>query len=106
VIEPNVDQLNGCAAEIKRALLIDGLIGQRSGWILQKRQALLRPFVGDDLGAGVLERLATGDMVVVMMFVDQVLYWFDSNLFDLVNTLSPPLAVRNRSGRWRRPHPE
>jgi len=57
--------------------------------------------VRDDLGAGVLERLAAGDVIVVVMAVHQVLDRLVGDLLDLVDILLAALrpAVGHRIGR-------
>jgi hypothetical protein len=69
--------------------------------ILDLLEALLRALVRHDLRARVLERLAAGDMVVMVVAVDQILDRLVGDLLDLVDVghrgLRPP--VRDRVGR-------
>ena len=63
-------------------------------------QALLRPHVRNDFGAGVLEGLATSDVIKVVMAVDQILDRLIRHLLDLVDVAlsAGRLAVGNRIG--------
>src|SRR5439155_4109462 len=63
--------------------------GQRRGRISENGEALLRSLVGDDFRAGILERLAGGDVVVVVMAVDEVLDRLVGDLPDLGDVSRP-----------------
>jgi hypothetical protein len=66
--------------------------------VLDRVEAFPGPLVGDDDGAGVLERLASGDVVEVVVAVDQVLDRLGRDLLDLVDVgddgLRAPVADR------------
>src|SRR5215831_6725496 len=86
MVESEVGQLKGCAAEGKNSLLlVNRLVRQRRRRILDHDEPFLGPLVGNDLGACVFEGLAAGDVVEVMMAIDQVLDRLVSDFFDLVN---------------------
>src|SRR5262245_39412899 len=102
MIETEIFQLQRGAAELDGpAVAADHLIGKRRMRILEHRQALLRPPVRDDGGAGVLERLAAGDVVEMMMAVDQVLDGLVGDLLDLGDIVLPAgrPSVGDRVGR-------
>ena len=98
VVEAHVVQLEHGAAELEGAALFEGLVGQRRGRILDLLEALLGALVRDDLRAGVLERLAAGDVVVVVVAVDQVLDRLVGDLLDLLDVghrrFRPPVGDR------------
>ena len=80
-----IGQLQRGAAEGDHALVIHHFIGQRRERVLQYSEAFFRPFVRDDDGAGILERFAAGDVVVVVMAVNQVFDRLVGDLFDFVD---------------------
>ncbi len=71
MVETDVSQLERGAPERDGPLLVERLVGQRRGRISEDGEALLRSLVGDDFRAGILERLAAGDVVVMVMAVDR-----------------------------------
>ena len=81
-------------------LVVEGLVGQHRVRVLEHGQPLLGPLVRDDGGARVLERLAAGDVVVVVVAVDQVLDRLVGDLLDLVDVGLPAgrPAVGDRVG--------
>ena len=81
-------------------LVVEGLVRQHRVRVLEHGEPLLGPLVRDDGGAGVLERLAAGDVVVVMVAVDQVLDRLFRDLLDLVDVGLPARrpAVGDRVG--------
>ena len=85
VVESDVGQLERGVTELNRPLLVHRFIGQRRRRILEHCEAFLRLLVGDDLRAGILERLAAGDVVVVVVAVDQVLDRLVGDLLDFVD---------------------
>ena len=101
VIETDKAELQRGPAERDGAVGIDGLIGQRCVRILEDFQPLFGALVCDDGCAGILERLAAGNMVEMVMTVDQVA---DRGLRDLpdlgdVVLRSGRPAIGNRIGR-------
>jgi len=100
VVEADVGHLQRRAAELDGALLGEGLVGQRGGRVLDDREALLGLAVRDDLRARVLERLAAGDVVVVVVAVDEVLDRLVGDLPDLGHVRRAALrpAVGDRVG--------
>jgi hypothetical protein len=93
VIAPRVVQLDAHAAELDGAELVHRLVGDHDVGVAQRLEPRLRVAVRDDRGAGLLEGLAAGDMVVVVMAVDQIL---DRRLRDLAD-------LREIRGRCLRP---
>ena len=74
MIFSDVFQLERGAAEPDGpAVVADALVGDRRVRILQDLEPLGGVLVRDDLGAGILERLAAGDVVEVDVAVDQIL---------------------------------
>jgi hypothetical protein len=73
VIAPRVHQLKSCSAEFEGALGIDDLVRNDNVAAFEGGEALFGAAMSDDGRAGVLERLAPGDVIVVMMAVDQIL---------------------------------
>jgi hypothetical protein len=72
MIKAEIFQLERSAAELDCAAgVADDLIGERSVRILEHGKLLLGPPVRNDGGAGVLERLAAGDVIIVVVAVDQ-----------------------------------
>ena len=98
MVEADVTQLERRVAERDRPLGIHGLVRQNRVRILQDRQALLGSLVRDDSRASVLEGLAAGDVVEVMVAVDQILDRLARDLLDLVDVghhrLRAPVADR------------
>ena len=85
-------QLERRAAELDRAALSPIVSsGSTRVRIVQRLEALLGAAVRDEGGAGVLERLAAGDVIVVVVAVDQVFDRLVGDLLDLVDIL---LAAR------------
>ena len=102
MIEAEVFQLERGAAELDRpAIVVDHLVGKRRIRVLEHGKALLGPLVRDDRGARILEGLAAGDVVVVMMAVDQELDRLVGDLLDLGDIVLPAgrSAVGDRIGR-------
>src|SRR5215475_1246473 len=102
MIEAEIFQLERSAAELDRAAgIADDLIGERRVRILEHGEALLGPPMSDDGGAGVLERLAAGDVIVVVVAVDQELDRLVGHLLDLGNVVlaAGRPAVGDRIGR-------
>src|SRR6185295_18165713 len=79
---------------------VEGLVGQYRVRVLEHGQALFGPLVGDDGGARVLECLAAGDVVVVVVAVDQVLDRLFRDFLDLVDIGLPTRrpAIGDRVG--------
>ena len=100
VVEAEIVQLERGAAELDDLLVADRLVGQRRVRILERLEPLRGVLVRDDRGAGVLERLAAGDVVEVVVAVDQVLDRLVGDLLDLVDILLPAgrPAVGDRIG--------
>ena len=83
VIQAGVRELHDLAAEPDDAPgVIDKLVGQRRGRVGQFLEPHFRLLVRDDRGARVLERLAAGDVVEVVVAVNQV---FDRLAGDLAD---------------------
>jgi len=102
VIEAEIFQLERSATELDRATgAADYLIGERSIRILEHGEALLGPPVRNDGGPGVLERLAAGDVIVVVVAVDQELDRLVRHLLDLGDVIlaAGRPAVGDRIGR-------
>ena len=89
------------AAELDHLLVADRLVRDDGVRILQHLEPLGRVLVRDDPRAGVLERLAAGDVVEVVVAVDQVLDRLVGDLLDLVDILLPAgrAAIGDRIGR-------
>src|SRR5262245_61290565 len=68
--------------------------------VFELLQALLGPHVGDDLRTRILEGFAAGDVIEVMMAVDQILDRFIGYLLDLLDIALPAgrFAVGDRIG--------
>ena len=64
---------------------VERLVGQHGIWVLQDGKPLFRSAVRDDSGAGILEGLAAGDVIEVVVAVDQVLDRLAGDLLDLVH---------------------
>ena len=94
MIAADVDQLERGAAELERALAIDDLVGNDDVAALECREPLLGAAMRDDNGARVLERLAAGDVIVVVVAVDQIL---DRRLGDLAERRRPWPPAAGRS---------
>jgi hypothetical protein len=105
MIEAKVFQLERSAPEFDGATaIVDDLIGKRRVRILEHGETLLGSPMRDDGGAGVLERLAAGDVIVVMMAVDQILDRLVGHLFDLRDVILPAGRPRQSDrSRSRRP---
>src|SRR6266404_9544008 len=101
MVEADVAQLERRVTERDRALGVYRLVRQDRVRILEYRQALLGPLVRNDRGAGVLEGLAAGDVIEVLVAVDQVLDRLARDLLDLVDVGYDGLrtAVTDRVGR-------
>ena len=64
--------------------------------VLQRGEPFLGPPMRDDLCARILERLAAGDVIVVVVAVDQILDRLLGDLADFVEIgLSPPVDGRS-----------
>src|SRR5262245_28701819 len=84
MIKAEIFQFERSAAQLDCAAgVADDLIGERSIRILEHGKPLLGPPVRNDGGARVLERLAAGDVIIVMMAVDQELDRLIGHLLDL-----------------------
>jgi len=96
-------------AELDRPLVAHRLVGEHRVRILERGEALLGFLVRDEGRAGLLERLAAGDMVEVVVAVDHVLDRLARDLLDLVDVgdhrLRAPVADRvGRDHAGRRDH--
>ena len=80
MVTPGIDEIERGPPELDRALPVHDLIGHDDDGRFQDRQPLLGATVRHHDGAGVLERLAAGNVIVMMVAVDQVL---DRRLRDL-----------------------
>src|SRR5581483_967779 len=100
MIAPGVDQIERSAAELDRPLAVHDLIRNHHVRSLELHKALLGAAMGDHCSAGILEHLAAGNVVVVMVAVDQVL---DRRLRDFADFVEVGLgclraAVADRVG--------
>ena len=99
VVEADVLQLELSAAEHDGAAFVaDRLVWHDGMRILQHGKALFGALVRDHPRAGVLERLAAGNVVVVMVTVDEILDRLVRDLLDLVDVGLP--ARRTPVGNW------
>src|SRR5262244_4319352 len=80
-----MSELERCVAERDRPIIIHGLIRNYGVRILEPLEALLGVLVRDERGAGVLEGFAAGDMVIVVMTVNDVPDRLVRDLLDLVD---------------------
>ena len=85
VVEADMAELERRSAEAQGALFLERLVGQHHQRILLGEDPILGAPVGDDRRAGILERLAAGDVVVVVVAVDQVLDRLVGDLLDLLD---------------------
>jgi hypothetical protein len=85
MVEAEISQLERGAAELDRFVLIDRLIGKHRVRILNALEALFGFLVRHELGAGVLEWLAAGDVVEMVMAVNHVSDRLVGDLLDLVD---------------------
>ena len=95
-------QLQRGAAELQgSATVAYRLIGQRRVGVGKRREPRLDVLVRQDGGAGVLEGFAAGDVVVVVMAVDQILDRLVGDFLDLVDVLLAAVrpAMRHGVGR-------
>lgn len=81
--------------------LAHGLVRQDRGRVLEHGEALFRRLVRNDYCAGVLERLAAGDVIEMVVAVDQVLDRLVGYLLDFVDIGHHGFraAVADRIGR-------
>ena len=75
MVTADIDQFEHGVAELDRLLVIDHLVGhhdvgRQRVLLLQFEQTLLGAPVRDEDGAEILERLAAGDVIVMVMAVD------------------------------------
>jgi hypothetical protein len=101
VIGTEIEQLDRGAAEVDGFLAVYCLIRQGRVRVLERSQMLRDLLVPNDCGPGVLERLAAGDVIVVMVAVDQIFDRLVGDFFDLVDVLLAAVrpAVGDRVGR-------
>src|SRR3954451_10889825 len=102
MIEPKVLQFERGTAELDRpAIVVDHLIRERSVGVVEHGEAFLRPLVRDNGCARIFEGLAAGDVVVVVMAVDQEFDRLVGNLLDLGDIVLPAgrSAIGDRIGR-------
>ena len=101
VVEPEIAQFERRAAELDRLLVADQLVRHDRVRVLQHLQPRGRVLVRDHARAGVLERLAAGDVVEVVVAVDQVFDRLVGDLLDLVDILLPAgrASIGDRIGR-------
>jgi hypothetical protein len=80
---------------------------QHGDGILEHNQARLRVLMRNDGGPRILERLATCDVIEMVVAIDQVLDRLRRDLLDLINIgrSSRPAVVHTRSGLWRSRRP-
>jgi len=100
VVETEVGKLEHGAAELEGAALFEGLVGQWGIGVLDDLETLLGALVGDDPRPGILERLAAGDVVEVVVAVDQIADRLVADLPDLLDVGGRGLrpAVGDRVG--------
>ena len=84
MIATREDEVEGRAPELDRALAVDDLIVNDDVGGLELREPLLGTAVRNHGGAGILEHLAAGDVIVVVVTIDQVLDRGLGNLADLI----------------------
>src|SRR5262245_15507689 len=82
MVGAEIVQLERGVAELDGLFVTDRAVGQRRVRIVELGEPLARILVRDDGGAGVLERLAAGDVIEVVVAVDQVA---DRRLRDLAD---------------------
>ena len=106
MISAGVDQFQRRAAQLDRALADHHFIGNQDVRGLERRQTLLGALVRDDPGAGILERFASGSVVIMVVAVDQIFDGLIGNFLDLgdigYRRLRAPVADRiggNHAGR-------
>ena len=101
MIEPDVVKLERRVSELDRAVLGECFVGQHGVRIFERGEPVLRMLVRDEFRAGVLERLAARDVIVVMMAVDHVLDRLLRDLFDLreISRRRFAMCVRDRVRR-------
>ena len=87
MVEPEIGELQRGAAELDGLGLVEGLVGHHHVGVLGLRQMSLGVLVRDHARAGVLERLAAGDVVEMVMAVDQILDRLVGDLLDLVDVV-------------------
>jgi hypothetical protein len=85
MVGAEIAQLERGAAERNGLVGVERLVGQDRVGIAQRREPFRHPPVRDDARAGILERLAAGDVVIVMMAVDQIFDRLVGHLPDLVD---------------------
>ena len=90
MIESEVIQLNHRAAQLDHAALVAyHFVGQHRMGILQYFKALFGQMMCDHARAGILEYLAAGDVIKVMVAVDHVLDGFVGDLADFIQIRLP-----------------
>ncbi len=100
MIEAVIAELQRGAAKRDRALVINGLVGDHRVRVLELLQALLGTLVSNHRRAGILEGLAAGDVIEVVVTVDQVPDRRLGDFPDLVNVLLSAIrtAIGDRVG--------
>src|SRR6266550_5357737 len=75
MVEAKIDQLERRAAELDRLLVVEELIWHHGERVFGGDKMRLDVLVPDDARARILERLAAGRMIEMMVTVNQVLDW-------------------------------
>jgi hypothetical protein len=94
-------QLERRAAEADRPVVSDGLVGKRRIGVVQYGQPIPDALMRDDRRTGVLERLTPGDVIEMMVAVNQVTDRLIRDLPDLFDIDLRRFAARvtDRVGR-------
>src|SRR5688572_18846703 len=72
MVRSDIGQLQRSSAQRDGSLTVDGFVRYDGVRLLQGLQALLRPSVRDDSRTSLLECLPSGDVIEVMVAVDQI----------------------------------
>jgi len=97
VIGTEIEQFDRGAAERDNSLIAYRLVRQRRVRVFERSQMLRDLLVRDDRGPSVLECLAAGDVIVVMVAVDQI---FDRLVGDLLDLGSSGNRVGDFGARY------
>jgi hypothetical protein len=89
VVEADECQLERGVPERDRAMAVEDFVGHDRVRILDLGETLLRALERDDHRAGVLEGLAPGDVVEVMVAVNEVLDGLVGDFLDLADVSRP-----------------
>src|SRR5215510_9159055 len=94
VIEAEIGELQRGATELDRLGRVEGLVDRHHQRILQLVEPLLGAFVRNHASAGVLEGLAAGNVVEMMVAVDQIADRLVGDLLDLIDVVLHALRPR------------